>query len=187
MVDGQRRSFATLGTDVVRHFRSSIALVRRRSVGALIAASWTGPCCRSLELGDRGPASYESVDRLCNLAGPVSRYIALGGRSRTSASSSLRAVSRANRCSSDGFSLCATAMKGWSRVVFRRDGDGSRHAFSAASTSFASSAAMGDRTEAKAPPRRISVHQFHPPLNRLDADEVDFRRAPRSRLSWRLG
>ena len=78
-----------------------------------------------LELDDR-PASYDSVGRLCSWANlfpvralPRSRYERVF----------IRAISgRKLRVGSTWYT--PTGMRGWSHVVFRRDGDNTRHVFS---------------------------------------------------------
>jgi hypothetical protein len=75
---------------------------------------------------DDRPAAYESVGRLCTWADlfPV-RALERSRYERVF----IRAIARVP-LRIGGRKYIPTGMKGWSRVVFRRDGDGTKHAFS---------------------------------------------------------
>jgi hypothetical protein len=123
--DGKHRSLRELGREVVDRFRPSIERFADARSLRLIDAILNGQVPSLLELDDR-PASYESVGRLCTWpdlfpvrALPRSRYERVF----------IRAISRSPlKIQRDRY--IPTGMRGWSHVVFRRERDNSRHAFS---------------------------------------------------------
>jgi hypothetical protein len=123
--EGERRSLRQLAAQVIQVFRPSIKRYADERSMRLIDAVVDGVVPSLLELRDR-PAAYESVGKLCtwpNLfplrALPRSRYERVF----------IRAISRAPlRINRDRY--IPTGMKGWSHVVFRRERDNTRHAFS---------------------------------------------------------
>ncbi|HET9426412.1 MAG TPA: hypothetical protein VFO55_13665 [Gemmatimonadaceae bacterium] len=123
--DGPTMSLRELGREVIRVFRPAIERYADDRSMKLIDAVMSGEVTSLLDLDDR-PAAYESVGRLCTWADlfPVraldrSRYERVF----------IRAIARVP-LRIDGRKYIPTGMKGWSRVVFRRDGDGTKHAFS---------------------------------------------------------
>lgn len=123
--DGRRVSLRELGAEVVRLFRSSIERYADERSMRLIDAVMSGEVPSLLELKDRPPA-YDSVGKLCTWADlfPV-RALARSRYERVF----IRAISRAP-LKLNGRRYIPTGMKGWSHVVFRREGDMTRHAFS---------------------------------------------------------
>jgi hypothetical protein len=123
--DGKLVSLRDLGTEVVQVFRGAIERYADPRSMKLIDAVMAGEVSSLLDLDDR-PASYESVGRLCTWADlfPVraldrSRYERVF----------IRAIAR-EPLHVRHETYVPVGMQGWSHVVFRRDGDGSRHAFS---------------------------------------------------------
>jgi hypothetical protein len=123
--DGRRMSLRQLGADVVRIFRPAIERYADDRSLHLIDAVMAGDVPSLLELNDR-PASYDSVGRLCTWSDlfplralPRSRYERVF----------IRAISRAP-LRLNGREYVPTGMRGWSQVVFRREDDHTRHAFS---------------------------------------------------------
>jgi len=123
--DGCRASLRELGADIVRIFRPSIERFADERSMHLIDAVMGGDVPSLLELNDR-PLAYDSVGKLCTWADlfPV-RALARSRYERVF----IRAISRAP-LDLNGNRYIPTGMKGWSHVVFRREGDGTRHAFS---------------------------------------------------------
>ena len=123
--DGRVLSLRRIGRAITRHFWPEIRRISDPFTLRLIAAVMTRRAPSLLELPDR-PAAYEDVGRLCAWDGlfpetalPRSRYeqvllLAIGGRPLRLGGDTYRPV----------------GMHGWSRVVFRRERDGSRHIFS---------------------------------------------------------
>jgi hypothetical protein len=107
---------------VTRAFWPSIRRVADRRSLRLIASVLRGETPSLLELDDR-PAAYESVGRLCTWADlfPL-RALSRSRYERVF----IRAISgRKLRLGRDWYT--PVGMRGWSRVIFRRDRDGSRH------------------------------------------------------------
>lgn len=123
--DNRWVSLRDLGAEVVRRFRPSIERYADERSMHLIDAVMSGEVPSLLELTDRPPA-YDSVGKLCTWADlfPV-RALARSRYERVF----IRAISRAP-LQLNGKRYVPTGMKGWSHVVFRRDGDNTRHAFS---------------------------------------------------------
>ena len=125
MVDGRRLSLRDLGAEVVRIFRPSIERFADERSMRLIDAVMNGQVPSLLELKDR-PPSYDSVGKLCTWADlfPV-RALARSRYERVF----IRAISRAP-LELNGRCYIPTGMRGWSHVVFRREGGKTHHAFS---------------------------------------------------------
>ena len=122
---GNTMSLRGIAECVTRHFWPSIARLGDARSLRLIRAVMRGRAPSLLELDDR-PPEYESVGRLCTWANlfpvralPRSRYERVF----------IRAIARERlRVGHDWYT--PVGMRGWSCVVFRRDRDGTRHAFS---------------------------------------------------------
>jgi hypothetical protein len=122
---GEVLSVRDLATRVTRYFWPSIQRIGDPRSLRLISAVMKGRTPSLLELDDR-PASYDSVGRLCTWANlfpvralPRSRYERV----------LIRAISgRKLRVKRDWYT--PTGMRGWSHVIFRRDRDQTKHAFS---------------------------------------------------------
>jgi hypothetical protein len=123
--DGRMVSLRDLGREVVGIFRPSIERYADDRSVKLIDAVMSGEVKSLLDLEDRPPA-YESVGKLCTWADlfPV-RALARSRYERVF----IRAIARVP-LRIDGSRYTPVGMKGWSHVVFRRDSDGSKHAFS---------------------------------------------------------
>jgi hypothetical protein len=123
--DGATRSMRQLAAQVIEVFRRSIGRYADSRSLRLMDAVIAGEVPSLLELSDR-PAAYESVGKLCTWpdlfplrALPRSRYERVF----------IRAISRSPlRINRDRYT--PTGMKGWSHVIFRRERDNTRHAFS---------------------------------------------------------
>ncbi len=123
--NGDVLSLREISSRVTRYFWPSIARLGDPRSLRLIQGIMRGTMPSLLELDDR-PASYESVGKLCtwtNLfpvrALPRSRYERVF----------IRAISgRKLRLDRDLYT--PVGMRGWSHVIFRRDRDRTRHAFS---------------------------------------------------------
>jgi len=122
---GEVLSLRDISARITRYFWPSIARLGDARSLRLIQGVMRGTMPSLLELDDR-PAAYESVGRLCtwtNLfpvrALPRSRYERVF----------IRAISRRKlRIERDVYT--PVGMRGWSHVVFSRDRDRTRHAFS---------------------------------------------------------
>ena len=123
--NGRHVSLRHLGAEIVRIFRPSIERFADERSMHLIDAVMSGDVPSLLELNDR-PLAYDSVGRLCTWADlfPV-RALARSRYERVF----IRAISRAP-LELKGKQYIPTGMRGWSHVVFRRESDGTRHAFS---------------------------------------------------------
>jgi hypothetical protein len=123
--DDRVLSLRDLGREVIEVFRPSIERYADARSIKLIDAVMSGKVTSLLDLEDR-PAAYESVGKLCTWADlfPV-RALARSRYERVF----IRAIARVP-LRIHGKRYVPTGMKGWSHVVFRRDGDGTRHAFS---------------------------------------------------------
>ncbi len=124
-VPGKASSRQGWVAELVRIFRPSIERYADERSMRLIDAVMAGQVPSLLELKDRPPA-YDSVGRLCTWADlfPI-RALARSRYERVF----IRAISRAP-LELNGRRYIPTGMRGWSHVVFRREGDTSRHAFS---------------------------------------------------------
>jgi hypothetical protein len=122
---GERVSLRQLGRSITRRFWPSIARLGDPRSLRLIRAVMSGRTPSLLELEDR-PAAYDSVGHLCTWANlfpiralPRSKYERVF----------IHAISgRQLRLGRDWYS--PVGMEGWSRVVFERERDRSRHVFS---------------------------------------------------------
>jgi hypothetical protein len=120
--DGRVLSLRQLARGVTRAFWPSIRRYADRRSLRLIASVMRGETPSLLELDDR-PAAYESVGRLCTWADlfPIRAL----SRSRYE-SVFIRAISgRKLRLGREWYT--PVGMRGWSRVIFQRDRDGTRH------------------------------------------------------------
>jgi hypothetical protein len=125
MRSGEALTLRQIAAQVTRRFWPSIERIGDERSLRLIESVMSGTTPSLLELGDR-PASYESVGHLCTWSDlfPV-RALARSRYERVF----IRAISGEKlRMGSDWYT--PTGMRGWSSVVFRRDRDGTRHAFS---------------------------------------------------------
>jgi hypothetical protein len=122
---GDLVSLRGLGREVIRIFRPAIERYADERSLKLIDAVMSGEVPSLLDLDDRPPA-YESVGRLCTWADlfPV-RALERSRYERVF----IRAIARVPLRIA-GKKYIPTGMRGWSHVVFRRNGDGSKHAFS---------------------------------------------------------
>jgi hypothetical protein len=123
--DGQTLSLRELGREVIRIFRPTIERYADERSIKLIDAVMSGEVPSLLDLDDRPPA-YESVGKLCTWADlfPV-RALARSRYERVF----IRAIARVP-LRIHGKRYVPVGMKGWSHVVFRRETDGTKHAFS---------------------------------------------------------
>jgi hypothetical protein len=120
--NGPLLSLRQLARGVARAFWPSIRRYGDRRSLRLIAAVMRGETPSLLELDDR-PAAYESVGRLCTWADlfPI-RALSRSRYERVF----IRAISgRKLRLGREWYT--PVGMRGWSRVVFQRDRDGTRH------------------------------------------------------------
>jgi hypothetical protein len=122
---GETLSLREIAGRVTRYFWPSITRLGDPRSLRLIASVMRGRTPSLLELDDR-PPSYDSVGRLCtwtNLfplrALPRSRYERVY----------IRAIARERLCVDDDW-YTPVGMRGWTHVIFRRDRDRTRHAFS---------------------------------------------------------
>jgi hypothetical protein len=122
---GRMVSLRELGREVIAIFRPSIERYADDRSIRLIDAVMSGEVKSLLDLDDRPPA-YESVGKLCTWADlfPV-RALARSRYERVF----IRAIARVP-LRIGGRRYIPVGMKGWSQVVFRREDDGTRHAFS---------------------------------------------------------
>ena len=120
--DGRVLSLRQFARRVTRAFWPSIRRYGDRRSLRLIAGVMRGQTPSLLELDDR-PAAYESVGRLCTWADlfPI-RALSRSRYERVF----IRAISgRKLRLGREWYT--PVGMRGWSRVVFQRDRDGTRH------------------------------------------------------------
>ena len=123
--DGKTRSLREIAAAITDYFWPSIRRLGDPRSLRLIQAVMSGRTPSLLELDDR-PAAYDSVGHLCTWANlfpvralPRSRYERVF----------IRAISR-RKLQVDRDWYTPTGMRGWSHVIFRRERDGTRHAFS---------------------------------------------------------
>lgn len=125
MRDGSRLSLRAIAKRLTDAFWPSVVAFGDRRSLRLISAVMSGATPSLLELDDR-PAAYDSVGHLCSWTNlfpvralPRSRYERV----------LIRAISgKKLRLDADWYT--PTGMRGWSHVIFRRDRDSTRHAFS---------------------------------------------------------
>ncbi len=123
--DGRSMSLRQMGGMIARHFWPNIRRVSDAFTLRLIGAVMRGRAPSLLDLKDR-PPGYEDVGRLCTWDNlfperilPRSLYERV----------LIRAIS-GQKLHLNGEWYTPTGMRGWSRVVFRRKADNSRHVFS---------------------------------------------------------
>jgi hypothetical protein len=123
--DGERLSLRTIAGRIARHFWPAISRISDPFTLRLIGAVIRGRAPSLLELKDR-PAEYEDVGRLCKWEDlfpekilPRSLYERV----------LIHAIS-GEKLHMNGDWYTPTGMRGWSRVVFRRALDKTRHVFS---------------------------------------------------------
>ena len=123
--DGRSMSLRQMGGMIVRHFWPNIRRISDAFTLRLIGAVMRGRAPSLLDLKDR-PPGYEDVGRLCTWDNlfperilPRSLYERV----------LIRAIS-GQKLHLNGEWYTPTGMRGWSRVVFRRKADNSRHVFS---------------------------------------------------------
>jgi hypothetical protein len=123
--DGRSMSLRQMGGMIARHFWPNIRRISDAFTLRLIGAVMRGRAPSLLDLKDR-PAGYEDVGRLCTWDNlfperilPRSLYERV----------LIRAIS-GQKLHLNGEWYTPTGMRGWSRVVFRRKADNSRHVFS---------------------------------------------------------
>jgi hypothetical protein len=122
---GEVLSLREVSARITKYFWPSIARLGDSRSLRLIQGVMHGTMPSLLELEDR-PAAYESVGRLCTWTNlfPV-RALPRSGYERVF----IRAISRRKlRLERDVYT--PVGMRGWSHVVFARDRDHTRHAFS---------------------------------------------------------
>ncbi|HEU4455203.1 MAG TPA: hypothetical protein VFR81_19220 [Longimicrobium sp.] len=122
--DGRRLSLRAIAGLTVKHFWHPIRRISDPFTFRLIGSVMRGRAPSLMDLEDR-PPEYEDVGRLCT-------WDNLFPESELSRSRYERVLIRAisgQRLSMRGRRYRPTGMRGWSQVVFRRDGDDSRHVF----------------------------------------------------------
>lgn len=122
--DGRTRSLRGIARDIVHHFAPSIRRIADPFTFRFIQRVLSGRAPSLLELADR-PPEYEDVGRACV-------WEELFPRKWINHSRYERVLIRAiagQRLQLLGRWYTPVAMKGWSRVVFRRDDDHTRHTF----------------------------------------------------------
>jgi len=129
--DGKRsanpevHSLREIALRIFSHFYRDIARISDPFTFRLISSVLNGHAPSLLELNDR-PAEYEHVGKLC-------KWDNLFSDKKLSRSRYERVLIHAitgDQLSIQGEMFTPVGMKGWSRVVFRREQDGSRHIFS---------------------------------------------------------
>ncbi|HYJ79947.1 MAG TPA: hypothetical protein VEW03_10120 [Longimicrobiaceae bacterium] len=120
--DGRRLSLRTIAGLTVRHFWHPIRRISDPFTFRLIGSVIRGRAPSLLDLDDR-PPEYEDVGRLCT-------WDNLFPESELSRSRYERVLIRAisgQQLTLGGARYTPTGMQGWAQVVFRREGDRSRH------------------------------------------------------------
>ena len=124
LTDGSERSLRQIGMRITRRFRHPIRRISDPFTRRLIGSVMRGDAPSLLELRDR-PDAYEDVGRLCawdNLF-PERRL------TRSRYERVLIHAIRGDKLRMDGRWYTPVRMDGWSRVVFRRQGDPAAHVF----------------------------------------------------------
>jgi hypothetical protein len=123
--DGQSLSLRAIADRVTTCFWPAIEALADERSARLISSVMGGSALSLLELDDR-PTAYDSVGRLCSWTNlfpvralPRSRYERVF----------IRAIS-GRKLRIDGKWYTPTGMRGWSHVLFKRERDGTCHAFS---------------------------------------------------------
>jgi hypothetical protein len=125
MTDGREMTLREMAGQITKHFWPYIRRYSDPFTLRLIGSVMKGRAPSLLDLDDR-PAGYEDVGRLCTWDNlfpervlPRSQYERV----------LIRAIS-GDKLHMDGEWYTPTGMRGWSRVIFRRKADNSRHIFS---------------------------------------------------------
>ncbi|MDP9205277.1 MAG: hypothetical protein M3P12_07450, partial [Gemmatimonadota bacterium] len=125
MVDGREMTLREMAGQITKHFWPHIRRYSDPFTLRLIGSVMKGRAPSLLDLDDR-PVGYEDVGRLCTWDNlfpervlPRSQYERV----------LIRAIS-GDKLHMDGEWYTPTGMRGWSRVIFRRKADNSRHIFS---------------------------------------------------------
>jgi hypothetical protein len=122
--DGRLLSLRQIAGLTVKHFWHPIRRVSDPFTFRLIGSVMRGRAPSLLDLDDR-PAEYEDVGRLCTWDNLFpERELSRSRYERVL----IRAIS-GRRLTMHGRRYRPTGMRGWSQVVFRREDDGTRHAF----------------------------------------------------------
>jgi hypothetical protein len=120
--DGRRLSLRGMAGRIVKHFWRPIRRVSDPWTFRLIGSVMRGRAPSLLDLDDR-PEEYEDVGRLCTWDNLFpEREISRSRYERVL----IRAIS-GQKLTLQGQRYTPTGMRGWSQVVFRREGDRSRH------------------------------------------------------------
>jgi hypothetical protein len=120
--DGRRMSLRGMAGRIVKHFWHPIRRISDPWTFRLIGSVMRGRAPSLLDLHDR-PPEYEDVGRLCTWDNLFpERELSRSRYERVL----IRAIS-GQKLTLDGQRYTPTGMKGWGEVVFRRDGDRSRH------------------------------------------------------------
>lgn len=123
--DGRRMSLRKLSGEITRYFWHSIKRISDPFTFRLIGSVIRGRAPSLLELPDR-PEEYEDVGRLCSW----DELFPPEELSRSRYEQVLIHAISGQKLRLFGRWYTPTGMRGWSQVVFRRDGKGSRHMFS---------------------------------------------------------
>ena len=115
-------SLRSVAREIFAKFAPAIRRVSDPFSFRLIAAICAGRASSLLELDDRPPA-YEDVGRLCAWSDKYSEH----SLPRSRYERVLMAAISGRRLYVDGASYTPVGMRGWTRVVFRRDHDRTRH------------------------------------------------------------
>ena len=125
MVDGRSMTLRGMAGQITKHFWPHIRKLSDPFTLRLIGSVMKGRAPSLLDLDDR-PPGYEDVGRLCTWDNlfpervlPRSQYERV----------LIKAIS-GDKLHMDGDWYTPTGMRGWSRVIFRRKADNSRHIFS---------------------------------------------------------
>jgi hypothetical protein len=120
-----KHSLRQVGYRIFRYFWRPVARISDPFTYRLIASVLQGHAPSLLDLPDR-PPEYNDVGRLCRWENLFPEKVMARSRYERVL---IRAISgRKLRIGGGGYT--PTGMRGWSRVVFRRDADGTRHIFS---------------------------------------------------------
>jgi hypothetical protein len=110
-----------IAADIFAYFRRPIARVADPFSLRLIGAVISGRAASYLALGERPPA-YEDVGRLCRWEPFYSDVLVERSRLEQIVMHALSG----DKLRLDGSDYTPTGMQGWSRIVFRRDADGTK-------------------------------------------------------------
>lgn len=118
-------SLREVARHIYRRFYRAVARLSDPFTYRLISSVFAGRAPSLLDLEDR-PASYEDVGRLCRWENLFSERLLVRSRYEQVL---IHAIA-GRKLRVDGARLQPTGMRGWSQVVFRRDGDGAQLVFS---------------------------------------------------------